>query len=136
MRTELRLVQGVMIIETEDATEDRTNVKTESHMVCNFYDILNLQVIAAEGEQKASKALRDASLVMAESSSALQLRYLQVHILFHIFFSIFNFNNDLTICFCILINNISFHPDIKLHLSREEFDDYLPTSNRLDTSLS
>ena len=37
-----------------------------------------LQVIAAEGEQKASKALREASLVMAESSSALQLRYLQV----------------------------------------------------------
>ena len=38
-------------------------------------------MIAAEGEQKASKALREASLVMAESSSALQLRYLQVHFL-------------------------------------------------------
>ncbi len=37
-----------------------------------------VKVIAAEGEQKASKALREASLVMAESSSALQLRYLQV----------------------------------------------------------
>ena len=37
-----------------------------------------LQVIAAEGEQKASKALREASEVIAESSSALQLRYLQV----------------------------------------------------------
>ncbi len=36
-------------------------------------------MIAAEGEQKASKALREASLVMAESSSALQLRYLQVY---------------------------------------------------------
>merc|ERR1712184_69483 len=35
------------------------------------------KVIAAEGEQKASKALREASMVMAESSSALQLRYLQ-----------------------------------------------------------
>merc|ERR1711997_1112698 len=35
------------------------------------------KVIAAEGEQKASKALREASIVMAESSSALQLRYLQ-----------------------------------------------------------
>ena len=34
-------------------------------------------MIAAEGEQKASKALREASMVMAESSSALQLRYLQ-----------------------------------------------------------
>ncbi|XP_040576840.1 band 7 protein AGAP004871 isoform X2 [Lepeophtheirus salmonis] len=35
------------------------------------------KVIAAEGEQKASRALRDASNVMAGSSSALQLRYLQ-----------------------------------------------------------
>ena len=36
------------------------------------------QVIAAEGEQKASRALKEASDVMAESSGALQLRYLQV----------------------------------------------------------
>jgi hypothetical protein len=36
-------------------------------------------VIAAEGEQKASRALREASATIAESSSALQLRYLQVH---------------------------------------------------------
>jgi erythrocyte band 7 integral membrane protein len=35
------------------------------------------KVIAAEGEQKASRALRDAADVIAESSSALQLRYLQ-----------------------------------------------------------
>ncbi|CAB4056990.1 STOM [Lepeophtheirus salmonis] len=35
------------------------------------------KVIAAEGEQKASKALREAANVIAESSSALQLRYLQ-----------------------------------------------------------
>jgi len=35
------------------------------------------KVIAAEGEQKASRALREASDVIAESSSALQLRYLQ-----------------------------------------------------------
>ena len=40
---------------------------------------LSVKVIAAEGEQKASKALREASIVMAESSSALQLRYLQVY---------------------------------------------------------
>ena len=37
-----------------------------------------VQVIAAEGEQKASRALKEASEVIAESSSALQLRYLQV----------------------------------------------------------
>ena len=36
------------------------------------------KVIAAEGEQKASRALKEASEVIAESSSALQLRYLQV----------------------------------------------------------
>ena len=39
------------------------------------------QVIAAEGEQKASRALREASNTIAESSSALQLRYLQVRTL-------------------------------------------------------
>jgi erythrocyte band 7 integral membrane protein len=36
-----------------------------------------VQVIAAEGEQKASRALKDASDIINESSSALQLRYLQ-----------------------------------------------------------
>lgn len=35
------------------------------------------QVIAAEGEMKASRALKEASLVIAQSPSALQLRYLQ-----------------------------------------------------------
>lgn len=35
------------------------------------------KVIAAEGEQKASRALKEASDIMSESSSALQLRYLQ-----------------------------------------------------------
>ena len=36
------------------------------------------KVIAAEGEQKASRALKEASDVMAQSNVALQLRYLQV----------------------------------------------------------
>lgn len=35
------------------------------------------KVIAAEGEQKASRALKEASEIISESSSALQLRYLQ-----------------------------------------------------------
>ncbi|CAB4069867.1 STOM [Lepeophtheirus salmonis] len=35
------------------------------------------KVIAAEGEQKASRALREASDVISQSPSALQLRYLQ-----------------------------------------------------------
>ena len=38
-----------------------------------------LQVIAADGEQKAAKALRDAAEVISQSGSALQLRYLQVN---------------------------------------------------------
>ena len=36
------------------------------------------KVIAAEGESKASRALKEAADVMKESPSALQLRYLQV----------------------------------------------------------
>ena len=43
------------------------------------------KVIAADGEKRASKALREASSVIDESPSALQLRYLQVRTLF--FFS-------------------------------------------------
>ena len=35
------------------------------------------KVIAAEGEQKASKALKEASDIISESPTALQLRYLQ-----------------------------------------------------------
>ena len=35
------------------------------------------KVIAAEGEQKASRALKEASDIMSESPAALQLRYLQ-----------------------------------------------------------
>ena len=37
----------------------------------------SFQVIAAEGEQKAAKALKDAADIINESQSALQLRYLQ-----------------------------------------------------------
>ena len=36
------------------------------------------KVIAADGEMRASKALREASNVIEQSPSALQLRYLQV----------------------------------------------------------
>lgn len=38
---------------------------------------LLFQVIAAEGENKAARALKEASDIINESSSALQLRYLQ-----------------------------------------------------------
>ena len=36
-----------------------------------------LKVIAAEGEQRASRALKEAADVIAKSGTALQLRYLQ-----------------------------------------------------------
>ena len=36
-----------------------------------------LQVIAAEGEMNASRALKEAADIISESPSALQLRYLQ-----------------------------------------------------------
>ena len=35
-------------------------------------------MIAAEGEQKASRALREAAEIVSESPAAIQLRYLQV----------------------------------------------------------
>lgn len=43
------------------------------------------KVIAAEGEQKASRALREASEVIGDSPAALQLRYLQVRDRLHEF---------------------------------------------------
>ena len=35
------------------------------------------KVIAAEGEMKASKSLKEASVIISESPAAIQLRYLQ-----------------------------------------------------------
>jgi erythrocyte band 7 integral membrane protein len=43
-----------------------------------------LKVIAAEGEHKASRALKDAADILSESSSAIQLRYLQTVNIFFI----------------------------------------------------
>ena len=48
----------------------------ESYLVLQITDLV-LQVIAAEGEQKASAALKAASEIISCSQSALQLRYLQ-----------------------------------------------------------
>ena len=38
------------------------------------------KVVAAEGEQKSSKALKEAADIISQSPAALQLRYLQVMI--------------------------------------------------------
>ncbi len=51
------------------------------------------KVVAAEGEQKASLHLKEAALVLEESTSALQLRYLQVQK----WFTFFYFENGLHI---------------------------------------
>lgn len=51
------------------------------------------KVIAAEGEFKASTALKEASMVIAESPAALQLRYLQVCVCLFFFVSL-NFLHD------------------------------------------
>ena len=72
-------LQRAMAAEAEAAREARAKVifffgRKERHFAKYIYP----QVIAAEGEQKASRALREASSTIAESSAALQLRYLQV----------------------------------------------------------
>jgi len=46
-------------------------------MITDGVTVWWLQVIAAEGENRAARALKDASDIINESSSALQLRYLQ-----------------------------------------------------------
>lgn len=58
------------------------------------------KVIAAEGEQKASRALREASEVIGDSPAALQLRYLQVS--FHLLSILFGWN------FCEINTKFSF----------------------------
>ena len=79
-------LQRAMAAEAEAAREARAKAccyvatpDTEHHStyMLSFFTPF-LQVIAAEGEQKASRALKEASEVISESSSALQLRYLQV----------------------------------------------------------
>lgn len=55
---------------------------TNNPALCFCMDVLTtsfslFQVIAAEGENKAARALKEASDIINESSSALQLRYLQ-----------------------------------------------------------
>ena len=42
-------------------------------------------MIASEGEQKSSKALKEAADIIAQSPAALQLRYLQVYLIYFTF---------------------------------------------------
>lgn len=68
-------LQRAMAAEAEASREARAKVHTLLFIILIF--ISTLKVIAAEGEQKASKALKEASDIISESPAALQLRYLQ-----------------------------------------------------------
>lgn len=77
-------LQRAMAAEAEASREARAKVKPARHRKqessgnnCKPLVVCLFQIIAAEGEMKASRALKEASLVIAESPSALQLRYLQ-----------------------------------------------------------
>ena len=88
-------LQRAMAAEAEASREARAKVKREDdggfNWISSWYTPTTkkkgrrewrscasvFQIIAAEGEMKASRALKEASLVIAESPSALQLRYLQ-----------------------------------------------------------
>ena len=85
------------------------------------------KVIAADGEMRASKALREASNIIDESPSALQLRYLQV--MLYYCFVYFRFTKSLS---CTITNSIdSIFSDPKFNSSREKLYDYIPGTNRL-----
>ena len=60
------------------------------------------KVVAAEGEQKASRALKEASDVMSESSAALQLRYLQVNNTLSFFILLFSKSTTVKLMWIVL----------------------------------
>ena len=68
------------------------------------------KVIAADGEMRASKALKEASRIIEQSPSALQLRYLQVLLIHSCPFSL------------IIIS------DSKLDILRKEFYNRVPST--------
>ena len=88
-------LQRAMAAEAEAAREARAKVYKNTncsisllpisiilyHIIQNYWyhQLLYMQVIAAEGEQKASRALREAAEIVSESPAAIQLRYLQVY---------------------------------------------------------
>ena len=66
-----------MAAEAEASREARARVNSDSDNDIDS-DNDNVKVIAADGEMRASKALREASMIIEQSPAALQLRYLQV----------------------------------------------------------
>lgn len=84
------------------------------------------KVIAAEGEQKASRALREASEVIGDSPAALQLRYLQVSII--ILIVIPHICNSINVVICP-------STDIEHNFSWEELDHRVPVAHWFDNIL-
>ncbi|CAO1319797.1 unnamed protein product [Diamesa serratosioi] len=71
-------LQRAMAAEAEAAREgDYLTLKQGKFYNLLSYQTARAKVIAAEGEMKASRALKEAADVMSESPAALQLRYLQ-----------------------------------------------------------
>lgn len=74
-------LQRAMAAEAEATRNARAEVSGEkissSSSIFTLITYRRLQVIAAEGEQKASRGLKEAATVIGESKFALQLRYLQ-----------------------------------------------------------
>ena len=75
-------LQRAMAAEAEAAREARAKVNLLKHKKKLMHNTMKIiiwyQVIAAEGEQKASRSLREAAEIVSESPAAIQLRYLQV----------------------------------------------------------
>ena len=70
-----------MAAEAEASREARAKVGSKyffKGFINKICDCCCVQVIAADGEMRASKALREASQIIEQSPAALQLRYLQV----------------------------------------------------------
>ena len=73
------MLQRAMAAEAEASREARAKVmKTDATFYFLCLMARYLKVIAADGEMRASKALREASQIIEQSPAALQLRYLQV----------------------------------------------------------
>ena len=71
-------LQRAMAAEAEATREARAKVQTYKLIFIFIFMTQYSQVVAAEGEQKSSKALREAADIISMSPAALQLRYLQV----------------------------------------------------------
>jgi erythrocyte band 7 integral membrane protein len=71
-------LQRAMAAEAEATREAGAKVDLKKFVFLSLLkSSVEFQIIAAEGEQKASKALSEAALIIAQSPVALQLRFLQ-----------------------------------------------------------